>query len=173
MIWPGSLLRSVGHDSRNTRPRARLTILFPSGAYPTVTDATHRSGRCPTKDRRHRGFYELASGSVRFLFEKRDVLLDRGCRDQPYTALGYGSQATCADLLVDNAAAQGQHDHDVHDPVQLLLVGFARAHVFIGLKHALSHQPPTRPSRNSVSIRKSGDGARLWSFSDAETVLAG
>ena len=149
MIWPSSLLRSVGHDSRNTRPRARLTILFPSGAYPTVTDATHRSGRCPTKDRRHRGFYELASGSVRFLFEKRDVLLDRGCRDQPYTALGYGSQATCADLLVDNAAAQGQHDHDVHDPVQLLLVGFARAHVFISLKHALSHQPPTRPSRNS------------------------
>ena len=25
----------------------------------------------------------------------------------------------------------------------------------------------------AVSIRKSGDGARLWSFSDAETALAG
>src|SRR5215813_1994306 len=99
MTSPSSYSRmsclSLRWASLLVRPRARLTILFPSGAYPTVTDATHRSGRCPTKDRRHRGFCELASGSVRFLFEKRDVLLDRGCRDQPYTALGYGSQATC------------------------------------------------------------------------------
>jgi ABC-type glycerol-3-phosphate transport system substrate-binding protein len=29
------------------------------------------------------------------------------------------------------------------------------------------------PSNNVVSIRKSGDGARLWSFSDAEIALAG
>src|SRR5689334_8531899 len=91
------------------------------------------SGRCPTIDRRRRDSFALASGGFRFLLEKRDVVSNCRCWYQPGPPLGHRSQATRADLLIDDAAAHGQDDHGVLDPVKLLAPCFAGTHMPIAL----------------------------------------